>query len=274
MHELIHTAGQLSLQLIDQSEPRLKGDRSVITKTDTAVSELARVHLADLLSSGDHILIDEEDPDVAQYLDQNILDKTTYIWSIDPIDGTRLYANKIPTYGLSIGLLKNLRPWMGIVYFPLLNELFYCDGEKSYFVQNAFAKDEKRQVIKPVDENITSRSIFFMDDLIFRDFDWDYKDCQAMMQTCAVVDLCWPSIGRACGSIFRSHLWDFAGSWPIFLSAGLNLRSMKTGQILDKVDTNFFEKDKRPWKTKDYYILSSERNYSIIKNKLTPRIKG
>ena len=63
---------------------------------------------------------------------------------MDPIDGTRLYANRMPTFGISLGLLKDLKPWLGVVYFPVLKELFYCDGKEAYFVQNAFSPNQRR----------------------------------------------------------------------------------------------------------------------------------
>lgn len=66
----------------------------------------------------------------------------------------------------------------------------------------------------------------------------------------------------------RSHLWDFAGSWPVLRSAGLELRSWKTGAVLDRIDTRVFSGSSLPWKLRDFYIVSSERNFSILKNKI------
>jgi fructose-1,6-bisphosphatase/inositol monophosphatase family enzyme len=91
-----------------------------------------------------------------------------------------------------------------------------------------------------------------------------------MIQACATVDLCWPTIGRGCGAILKCSLWDFAGSWPIVQKAGLNLRSLKTGEILNEIKVEYFDNEEAPWKLKDFYILSSMRNFSIIKEKIAP----
>ncbi len=261
-------AGQIALLFYQKSQPALKQDCSVITKADLAISKLVHEELSDLLDTKEHILIEEEDKKRAYYLDKNLLQKTPYIWSIDPIDGTRLYANQVPLFGISIGLLKNSRPWMGAVYFPLLGELFFCDGKNAFFIQNVFSKKEHKRVIKPIDQRITHHSLLMCDDSIFKVFKWDYKDCQLIISSCASVDLCWPSIGRACGALFKSCLWDFAGSWPIFRAAGLNLRSLNSGTIFEQLDADKFDYQKKPWEVKEYYILSSERNYEIIKRKL------
>jgi hypothetical protein len=58
--------------------------------------------------------------------------------------------------------------------------------------------------------------------------------------SCAVLSLCWPTIGRGCGAFFCAHIWDFVGSWPIFLSAGLSLRLHQTGNEITKLDIRLF----------------------------------
>ncbi len=268
--KMAQKAGEIAVSLYQKSQPKLKPDHSVITKADLAISKMVHEQLADLLKDSQHILIEEEDPKKLSYLKHDLLKKTPYVWSIDPIDGTRLYANHVPFFGISIGLMENLRPWMGAVYFPLLGELFFCDGQKTFFIQNAFSKKEKKTVIKPVDQEINHRSLLFCDDSVFKKFKWDYQDCQLMISSCATVDLAWPSIGRGCGALFKSCLWDFAGSWPIFKAAGLDLRSFKTGEILDQLKADTFDHEGKPWEVKDYYILSSPQNYTVIKQKLKP----
>ena len=261
-------AGQTALRLINNNIPSIKGDHSVVTTADKAIAQLAHEQLADLLKTPDHILIEEEDPQMHTYLNQSLLEKTPYLWSIDPIDGTRLYANGIPYFAVSIGLLKNLRPWMGAVYFPRLNELFYCDGQKAFFVQHPFTASEQKMEIVPREEEITYKSIFLSNDKNFRDYSWDYRNCQILISGCASVDLCWPAIGRSCGATFKSCLWDFAGSWPIFEAAGLKLRAIQSGRVLEELHIDLVEGNDKPWRVKDYYILSSEKNFSVLKKKL------
>ena len=264
-------AGGIALELIEHSEPGLKKDHSIITLADKAVSKLARSTLADFLQSPDHILIDEEDPSIAQYMDQEKLDKTPFIWALDPIDGTRLYANRMPLFGISIGLIKDLKPWLGVVYFPMLKELFYCDGEEAYFVKDAFGPNETKVKIVPQDEELSARSIFFCNDTFFNRFYWNDKDFNIMINACAVVNLCWPTIGRGVGCFLRCHLWDFAGSWPIIRQAGFDLRRISDGKVLDTVEADLFNHEPVSWHMKEYYLVSSERNYLQILSKINRR---
>jgi len=46
------------------------------------------------------------------------------LWAIDPLDGTTNYAHQYPIYAVSIGLIINDLPQVGVVYNPAREELF------------------------------------------------------------------------------------------------------------------------------------------------------
>ena len=49
------------------------------------------------------------------------------IWIIDPLDGTTNYARDYPLFAVSIALEKNAEVVAGVVYNPLLDELFVAE---------------------------------------------------------------------------------------------------------------------------------------------------
>ncbi len=264
--------GKMSLKIMQNSKPTLKPDNSVLTKADLAVSKLVRKNLAKYLKTSDHILIDEEDKNSSRYFDQAALAKIPYIWVADPIDGTRNFANRMPMYGVSLGLLKDLKPWLGVIYFPMLDELFYSDGNKSYFVKAATSRRPQKSVVKRVDQPISHQSIFYGSDKFFKFFDWNFDLCQIMLPSCAVLDLCWPALGRGAGAFFNAHIWDYAGAWPIFRSAGLDLRHLNSGKVVDRLDISLFQgKGDKTWRLRDFYVLSSERNFPVIRAAISKR---
>ena len=272
MKHIAYVGGKISLDLVWNSSASFKGDNSVITNADIEISRMVRNVLRDLLVTPEHLLIDEEDSTNGKYLNSSCLDKASYIWVIVPVDGTRSFSNRMPNFGILLGLLKDLKPWLGIVYFPMLRELFYSDGSQSFFVCDPFTEREKKMVLTPVKQNITRQSIFLCNDSFFEKFNWQPGECQIMNPACAVMTLCWPSIGRGCGAFFGANIWDFAGSWPIFLSGGLTLRSYETGGEITKIGVDLFKgSSKDPWKLREYYILSSKQNYAIIREKIIPR---
>jgi myo-inositol-1(or 4)-monophosphatase len=48
------------------------------------------------------------------------------LWVIDPLDGTVNYANGLPFFAVSIGLVIDGEPRLGVVMDPLRNELFHA----------------------------------------------------------------------------------------------------------------------------------------------------
>ncbi|GBG02464.1 phosphatase [Azospira sp. I13] len=54
-------------------------------------------------------------------------------WCIDPIDGTTNFVNGLPVFAVSIALLRQGRPCLGVTYNPISNELFYAwEGGGAY----------------------------------------------------------------------------------------------------------------------------------------------
>jgi len=53
----------------------------------------------------------------------------TYTWVVDPIDGTANFARKIPRFGVSVGMLHEGEPALGIICLPMCHEMFAaCRG--------------------------------------------------------------------------------------------------------------------------------------------------
>ena len=49
---------------------------------------------------------------------------SSFLWAIDPLDGTTNYAHQFPFFSTSIGLLVNGVPQVGVIYDPFRQELF------------------------------------------------------------------------------------------------------------------------------------------------------
>ena len=60
-----------------------------------------------------------------------------YTWIIDPLDGTVNFAHQIPVFSVSIALAKDNELLLGIVFHPLLNELFVAEKGKGATLNDA-----------------------------------------------------------------------------------------------------------------------------------------
>ncbi|NQV15553.1 3'(2'),5'-bisphosphate nucleotidase CysQ [bacterium] len=50
-----------------------------------------------------------------------------YVWVVDPLDGTKEFIEGVPHFVVSIGLVKNGRPILGVLYNPIREELIRTD---------------------------------------------------------------------------------------------------------------------------------------------------
>lgn len=56
-----------------------------------------------------------------------------YNWIIDPLDGTTNFMHGLPVYAISIGLVKNNKPILGVVYEVTRKECFHAiENEPAY----------------------------------------------------------------------------------------------------------------------------------------------
>ncbi|MEC4804501.1 MAG: inositol monophosphatase family protein [Jaaginema sp. PMC 1079.18] len=88
----------------------------LVTEVDKAseavLLEVLQRHLPD------HAILAEESGEI------NTSHDNPYLWAIDPLDGTTNYAHGYPVACVSVGLLIDGQPTVGVVYNPLQQELF------------------------------------------------------------------------------------------------------------------------------------------------------
>jgi myo-inositol-1(or 4)-monophosphatase len=118
--ELARQAGallQASYERVDRID--YKSKRDVVTDVDFA-SERLIIDAIHERYPGDAILAEES----GQVARRGSAAASGRIWVIDPLDGTVNYVNGIPYYCVSIGLVTDTGPALGVIYDPARDELF------------------------------------------------------------------------------------------------------------------------------------------------------
>ncbi len=101
-----------------------KGRRDLVTNADIAAQRAIVNALR--ASFPDHAILAEEEG-----LDHAATAEWT--WIIDPLDGTTNYAHGVPNFCVSIALQHRGEPYLGVVYDPLRDHLFYAQrGEGAW----------------------------------------------------------------------------------------------------------------------------------------------
>lgn len=92
----------------------LKGYRDLVTETDVA----AEAAILDLVRDRfpNHATLSEESEGGGIGED--------YTWVVDPLDGTSNFTHRVPIFAVSIGVLEQGEPLIGVVYDPMREHLF------------------------------------------------------------------------------------------------------------------------------------------------------
>eukprot|EP00808_Paulinella_micropora_P007904 g73774.t1 len=191
-----------------------KEDGSVVTQCDVRADAELRRLVAHTFPH--HGVLSEEA--------EHVLPPNDYVWIIDPIDGTTNFANGLPIWGISLGLLFRGTPVFGLGHFPALAITFhgFWAGRSGLdrvptgaFINGHRATSSREPMGKNQFFNLCARSTAIL------------------AQPGAKV----PAKVRMLGSTIYSYLavaggismaaveatpkiWDIAGVWPVVMAAG------------------------------------------------------
>lgn len=156
-----------------------------------------------------------------------------YMWVIDPLDGTTNFIHAIPVYSVSVGLLRNRKPVMGIVYEINRDELFYAwEGSKAYLNGKEISVKQNAELSKSL--LATGFPYYDFDGMkgYLNALQYFMEHTQGMRRMgSAAVDLAYVACGRFDG-FFEYGLspWDVAGGAYIVQQAGGRVCDFKGGE--------------------------------------------
>lgn len=146
---------------------------------------------------------------------------SSFRWIIDPIDGTIPYSSGLPTFGISIGLLKNNKPFLGVINLPALGSLFWAEKGKGAFLNGkrikVSAKDDLTETVIGFDLAHMGGRKAELKKLIAPLVD---KVRYAPSLGCTVAGLSHLASGVYDGFIHSAYPWDYAAGAIIIEEAG------------------------------------------------------
>ena len=127
LKQTIREAGSIALGYykagVSSTNKSSRGDVVTIANIETEKFLVNKI----LQQYPDHGIIGEEGG-----ADGNL--DAVYKWVIDPIDGTRNFANHIAFWCTMIGIEKDGKPYMGAIYDAINDELYFAEVGKGAFV--------------------------------------------------------------------------------------------------------------------------------------------
>lgn len=186
-------------------------DSNYVTSADVNVQLFLREKLFELLPGS--AFIGEESHE---------LRKSEYTWVVDPIDGTSNFIGDIGISAISVALLKNEAPYIGVVYQPYRDEMFWAETGKGAYLNGKRIQVSERDFKHS--HLCSAMSLYNKDyakpcfNIIERVYD-ESDDLRRLGS--AAVELVYLAAGRV-ELYFEIRLfpWDMAAAIPIILEAG------------------------------------------------------
>jgi len=207
-------AGRVQMEHFGHShEVEYKGETNPVTIVDKLCDQtITRMILS---SFPDHDLLTEES--------LFEMKGSPWKWIIDPLDGTTNYFRGFPCFCVSIGLEVEGEVILGVVYNPILDELFHAEkGGGAFLNGNRISVSQEDRLDRsflctgfPYDvrENVDFYVSFFREFIA--------KSFALRRPGSAAIDLCYVAAGRFDGFWeFKLHAWDVAAGGLMVSEAG------------------------------------------------------
>jgi myo-inositol-1(or 4)-monophosphatase len=154
-----------------------------------------------------------------EYKSSKLIYDRKKFWVIDPIDGTVNYINKLPNYGISIGLINNKNFVYGVVCLPSHNELYFNTSNRKSYLNGVLTTHEHKKISNSL---IAASLNSFPSDkemILFKKINNLSMGCLRTGST--AMNICWTAINKFQVSYgFNVKIWDVSGALAIAKSSG------------------------------------------------------
>lgn len=105
-----------------------KGYHNPVTTADHAADAYLKESL--LVARPDYGWLSEETVDSPERLSKK------YVWVVDPLDGTKEFIEGVPNFVVSVALVENGFPIVGVLFNPVTKEIFIASKDEGAFLND------------------------------------------------------------------------------------------------------------------------------------------
>ncbi|MBC7780035.1 MAG: inositol monophosphatase [Proteobacteria bacterium] len=225
-------AREVMPRFLNTTESR-KHDGSVVTEADIAAQRALEPMLRGLVDCafvGEEMTRDEQD--------QAWADGRGTLWCVDPIDGTSNFACGLPSFAISVALMRAGRPVLGVIYDPVGDEAFQAEVGQGAWV-NARRLPLRRRTVA-LRQAMAGIEFKRLDRALAATLTANAPYCSQRSYGSSALEWCYAAAGRFDVYLHGGQkLWDFAAGWLIFQEAGGQCASLDhddfwTGELWEK----------------------------------------
>ena len=202
--EFIRKAGDTALEFYGKGKAQFKFDQGVVIEADLRLADYFQERLSERFPEHHMFKYNE--------LNENYSHEgKRYLWTFDPIEGVANFQAGIPIWGMSLALLDNFWPILGVFYMPATGDLFHARAG-----QNAFWGEQKIRISEP--PAVNDESVLFT----FSRFHQHYRSTfpgKMRNMGCASAHICYVAMGRADGALIANESFQGLAAARIILEA-------------------------------------------------------
>lgn len=209
--EIVKEASNIMLKR--EFDVEQKGNLSnLVTSADVAVQTFLKDRLTRLVEGSVFLGEEGEIPDT----------DVEYLWVNDPIDGTANFARDMGLSVISVALIKDGKPYIGVIYHPYRDECFtaikgegaYLNGRRIYVSDRPFERGMLCSAMSLYEKRY-AKQCFNIIEKVYAEADDLRRLGTAALELCEL----------ACGRVdlyfeARLSIWDYAAGMLIITEAG------------------------------------------------------
>lgn len=204
--DAIHQAGEKAMAYYGKGRPQVKFDERMVTEAENQLTDVFQNRLKQQFPEHKMFRFGEVNENYSH-------GQKRYLWIFDPLEGVANFQGGIPIWGMSIALLDNFWPILGLFYMPATGDLFHARAGRDAFWGN--------ETIRVSDSGpIDDESLL----LTYSRFHQNYQSTfpgKIRSLGCASAHMCYVAMGRADAAVFSNESFQgLAAARVILESAG------------------------------------------------------
>jgi myo-inositol-1(or 4)-monophosphatase len=210
--EVIHLSGKEALRYYGKGNPDVKFDDELVIKAELYLTEFFQGQLKTHFPEHQVFNYNQGNKGYTH-------EGKRYLWIYDPLDGVANFQAGIPIWGISLALLENFWPILGMFYMPATNDLFLAQvGHKAF-------RDEEEIHVSSQD-TITDESLLLTHSRFHQYYHPTFPG-KIRDLGCTAAHLCYVAMGRAEAAVIANESYqDLAAARVIIETAGAKIFNM------------------------------------------------
>lgn len=210
--DLARRAGENALPYYGKGAPQLKFDEALVTKAELQLEDFLKREVSRRFP--EHRIFKGANP-----AEEYTHEEKRYVWIFDALDGISNFQAGIPIWAVSIALMENFWPVLGVCFFPATGDLFHAVAGRDAYIGNT-------AIPRTSASEINDESVLFTYSRFHQHYTSTFPG-KIRNLGCTIAHMCYVATGRAEAALVAHETYaNLAAARVIVESAGKKIFQM------------------------------------------------